>query len=288
MKFFIVILLAVLFAFSSAVFSDTIKVEKSEVIGAEAELSDAVSELVKSSASELGHTLSDGQHDYVLKPNLVRIGQSYVVTLNKMKNDKVVYSSNLKAETAEDLDVVTKRITRSVISEKAARNDSVIGEITEQETTSHSKRKEVVRRWSIGFGPATSLKETKQSPVNLIMAYNWDIEAQSAVRIFYEGLSGFSHMGLGARYYFSPRDLSAYVGGDFGYGAGHARTQNTGSSELDFAEGISGFSLGAVVGVQLFRTSKISLDMGARIATIIATQYIEQPRMLGANVSLHF
>lgn len=245
--------------------------------------------LVSTSVSDVSQNevVSDaGQADYVLKPRLMKLGQAYVLSLAKVKNNQIVNSSQLKAERLDELDKVAERLTRSVLQAQKASTAPRVGEITDQEAKDGTQRRPVRKATYIGFG-GSHFEHLNSIGVGYSVgaAYTWDVNT-ARIKILGEGdFNGgafFLNAGLGGNYYLSMGDIAPYVSGDFG--AGVAKVDQgvlTGQT-------VGGFILGVGAGIEFLRTSAINMDLGFRAGFLLHANSLGTPESLSLRLGLYF
>lgn len=276
------------FLFSFPLWADTFYVTEGAGVGVPKEEVQTLNELVRTAVGSIdGHQPSNdpNQANYSLKPKLLKLGNSYTVTLEKSKKDKVVFSSSLKADRIEDLDTVTQRLVRAVIDEKNPVSDVRITEVTSNDKTLGSTRRDAVKRWMLGFGPAGTANMNQSSNLVLLsVGYEWEIPSSDAsIKILWEGVSGFSYLAFNGSYFLNNKDTSPFIHALVGYGG--AKTESSGSKA---SENVNGFALGGGAGFRFFRTSSINMEVAATAATIAAQSSLGAPALLGARIGLYF
>src|SRR5206468_2937678 len=148
------------------------------------------------------------------QPRLVRLGWAYLMTLAKVKNGEILYSTQLKAQTMDELDKVAKRLARAVLDEKNAQANPRVGEITDQEARDGAQRRPVHKAFYVGLGGA-SLRNLNTTGLgySLSTAYTFDLNAVR-LKLFGEGdVNGdafFVNGGIGGNYYFGVEDVAPY------------------------------------------------------------------------------
>src|SRR4051812_37136852 len=137
-------LLLPLFAFSNLARASQVFVQFATGTGVSASDLETTTQLVQTAVSEVSaDTVTNDalKADYQLAPKLIRLGGSYILNLSKLKDGKVVYSSQLKAAQMDELDKVSTRLTRSVINGERAASNPRVGEITDQEAKEGTQRR---------------------------------------------------------------------------------------------------------------------------------------------------
>lgn len=171
----------------------------------------------------------------VIFGSVSRLGEKYMVQVSvvNVSTREVVWSGSLAAKTAEDLDIVVKRIAKAIVEGKKVEAGAEIGAITEQEITQEVKRKEsfyatggnFVYGFPVtGYAEAGSIMgfnwlnwyETPQFAVEFNFGYLWSLNAMATGTIPDEP----SVIDYGANvsffYLLSKGDFSPYVGGGLG------------------------------------------------------------------------
>ncbi len=120
-----------------------------------------------------------------------------------------------------------------------------------------------------------------------------------------EGEANFTRLGFGLRRFFSPKENSAFLLGEVGFGwANSGKPQTTtyqSYNSLTYQEGYypnysssytryddkhAGFALAAGVGYQLWRTSSIHSEVGISLSTLIAPRRVLST--LGLRIGIYF
>lgn len=276
-----------------------------------------VHELVRNSVSTVGRdSLTDDMVNahIILQPRIMKLGDSYVLTVERRRGEEIIYASQVKAYTIGDLDRAARRATLAALSGPASdlsRSASTVDiPAAEQDDTdvvivtprtASSETTTITRPgfqlnpvtsprayWSIGLGPFAGRQlETDDIFYNLSIGRVWDIDPRASAKILAEfnfatGEEDASLMnfGAGANWFFTAdQNGAAYVTGDLGYGFANAADE----AEAD------NFSFGAGVGYQFFRTSHTTLDLQLRYVTILEDIRGEsQPKMLGGRLAVNF
>lgn len=138
-----------------------------------------------------------------------------------------------------------------------------------------------------GFGPA--LFANFNSPLvgySGVLGYSWD-QARFSIRALGEfsfSGNGFAGVGaLGAFYSLFPRDVSPYIGGDFGFGLFkiHATSWLEGELKPGFVGSLEG-------GVQILRTAWVGLGVALRWTILMNSTSFGIPHFGSLRVSLYF
>jgi hypothetical protein len=316
MRYFLTLLVALGAATAQAV---EVYVEDTIVqSGANQQDATTAQELVSNSVARTGrdHLTDDmASADVILQPRLMKLGDSYVLTVERRRGDDVVYASQVKASSLSDLDRAARRATVAALSGSASEysrsattetvedrtedrtviinNNAADDEIADYRLTRKGYQLTPGARpngyWSIGIGPMIGKNmETDDVFYNLSIGRYWDIDPRASVKAIGEmnfatgdESATLMNFGLGASWFFAADpNGAAYVTSDLGFGF---------ASDAD-EEDADGFSFGAGVGYQFFRTRAAALDLQLRYLTILEETNKDEgfPRMLGARLAVNF
>ncbi len=271
--------------------ADTVFVEPTKGTGLNTDENLAtVTELVKSSIRDQNkHQLVDDQKkaQLTLRSRLLRLGSSYVMTIEKYDGPNLKFSSQIKAKNFEEMDNVCARLVRAVIDEVTLKTDSRVDDVTENEQVAGTRRKDTVNRWNFGFGPARvyNLNEN-DTQMNWNLGYNWEVDPNFALKIFLDGTSSrASQLGIGVNYYMNNRDISPVVYAGLGYGSTTIKDEG---NFFGLGETKTGFAVGAGVGVQFFRTSRVNLELLLHASHHLTANRMGAPGVYGLRVSLYW
>ncbi|CAM5999559.1 unnamed protein product [Sphagnum balticum] len=264
-------------------------VQDATTIGLSKDDAATATELIRAAVSENGSQVeeSSSKAKFQLRPKLMKLGSAYLLKIDKLEGNKAIFSAQMKAESLEELDRVAKRVTRSVMDEVQASDTSQIEDITQEEMTKNNRRKQVLRRWSLGLGPSFVTNANNNGALfGYSIAFNWD-QITSALKIYLDGASGnFIHFGIGGNYYFTKDDITPVVMAQMGYGSSYKNNDpnNPGSN----SETTTGFVVGTGVGYQFFRTSSVTLELLLHGALMLNRNSLGNPAMVGFRTSLYF
>ncbi|MBI3557227.1 MAG: hypothetical protein HY074_13270 [Deltaproteobacteria bacterium] len=275
------------FAASSALAS-SFYVEKVRSTGLDGDDANALQELVKGEVPRQGsHSLATkaGGADYVLSIKVMRLGKSYLLTLDKLDSSgNVRFTSQLKVLEVDEFDTVAKRLVRSVLNEVPIKGDAQIGEVTQNEAKLQLKRQPTNKYWLVGFGPSTLTGLGVQGvSYSLYAGFEWDIENTAGARIFYSGnynasVAGLSELGLGGSYFFSEKSTAPLISGEFSFAGAHNHSGND----------ITGFGLGVAPAVRFFRTSRVNIQVQLRYSVVLRQLDGLTPQTFGLQCLLMF
>lgn len=271
-------LLLVLFAVQAH--ADSVYVQPPLAEGEEASLRASVFELVKAAVSnESGYSLASNEKEaeITLRSRVLKLGSSYIMSVDKLKGEKVVFTAKMKASNAEDLDTVTARVVRSALNETRAEGNAQVDDVTEDEVTRGTRRQQATRQWKLGFGPAwgTNLN-TDKSGLLFHLGFvwgldpHWDLDvAFKATGIDNTGSSAayFSEFMLGANYHLTKSKNAPFLT----FGVGRASAGVAQSDTFIFTDDTAnGWALRAGAGIKLFRTSNVNLGLEANHTILMA------------------
>ena len=277
-------------AFAVSVYAGQVYVEKATGGGvSDADLTNAT-ELVKSAVGDVSsNSVVDqpNQADLILRPKLLHLGAAYILTLSKIRDGQTIYSSQLKAEKIDELDKVAERLTRSVLAGKRAADTPRVGEITNQEEHDGTQRRPARHAVYLGFGGA-NFQNLNSSGVGYSfgLAYSWDVN-RARIKLMGEGdVNGaafFASAGLGGNYFLTMEDLAPYLSLDFG--AGVAKLDGGGVLS---GQTVGGFVVGTGAGLEMLRTSAISVDLGFRMGFLFHSTVQGTPAAFTLRLGLYF
>jgi hypothetical protein len=270
------------------VFADTIFVDGAGQNGMDEDHAAAV-ELIQSAAAEMGHRITEDakQADYQLRPRLLRLGSAYILKLEKRKSGQTVFASQLKAQQAEELDRVAKRLTRAVISQKAAVDSARVGEVTNEESVEGTQRKPAVGGYHFALGPAfLGSYGASGLGYSFSLGKAWDVNT-AMIRLrgdfFGKGSALGLDAGLSGQYFLMNSDYAPFVGAEFGFGFARQDTGALFNDDFHF-----GFWLGPLVGVQLFRTASVQMELSGKWSVLLASTPLGNPNYFTFRVGLYF
>jgi hypothetical protein len=276
--------------FAVPALADNVFVDRATGSGvAESDL-DTATTLVKTSVADVGgETVVDriDKADLVLRPTLMRLGESYVLGLAKLREGKIAGSSQLKAARMDELDKVADRLTRSVLAGENAKANPRVGEITQHEASEGTERRPTRSENYLSFGGSvlSNLNSTGLG-YSFGVGHAWDANI-ALLKIYAQGdFNGDAWMltgGIGGDYFFSTRDIAPYVTADFGGGA--AKIDGGG---VFTGQTVGGFAVGVGGGVQFLRTASVNLDLGFRAGYVLHSNSIGLPQCYSLRLGLYF
>lgn len=250
--------LLTLFLSSAMLWAGSVKVLPVEGSGVDEGLKSSVTALVRSAVSKAGDTPVEEDADVVLRTNLLQLGQSYTVVVERLEGGKVSHSTTMKASGAEELDIVVERSVAGALAGSGRPAQESIGSISEKEQKEMTTRKESRYYKSLGLGPAKFWGMEPEDKVSYAIrsAYLWEVHPHAALGLTSDHAMNFSTLAyhgnavIGGRFYVTSTAFSPYVGGGFGLGW---------AANGDMKA--FGFDLAAHAGLLLFRTSGTQLDI---------------------------
>ncbi|NBX93364.1 MAG: hypothetical protein EBQ85_09060 [Proteobacteria bacterium] len=281
--------------FSVSLFAKTIHIEKLSQVP-EGVDSNSLYLLLQETAREHGLKLVEAadQAEEIFRVKVMKLGETYIVSAQKMKNDTILHSTKLKARQAEELDEVLSRVFRALNRNVAAKDDALISDLTEDEVTIGSRRK--LSRDGATFGAGLSVmnnlgvedigwyfyfgKAWAAGPIYLGYRFNFGFDnIKSNMNPTDRNWAWFSDLSLSVSSYLSQSDTSPFIMGEFGYSlARHALLQSTSGGMLT--------AIGA--GVGLFRTYDIHVQVGLRFSAIFQTVFSQTPYPLESHPKKQF
>lgn len=230
----------------------------------------SVFELVRSSVvQEKGYSLAaDGKSaQLLLQPKLLKLGDSYFLSIDKLRGNSVVFSSRMKSANLDDMDTVALRVVRAVLRETQAAETASVRDVTKNEETQNTRRIQATRQWRLGFGPGWGQNlESKKAGTAFELGYVWGMEAAWDLYLNWTIYSGrgsddnsrYSAFALGANYFFTESKHAPFVTASFGYGGA---TVNDKDSSIFDEDSASGWAVGAGGGIKFFRTSTVNVGL---------------------------
>jgi hypothetical protein len=225
--------------------------------------------------------------DLVLRPKIVKLGSSYVVSLEKLAKGSVVRSGRLKAANLDELDTVAARLARAVVESKDVESDARVTDLTEAEAKRGSQRRQARQGYLVGLGPDLLYNAGSDGPAYGVSAgYAWDITdawIKLAGDFSSRGGAGLLFVGIHGNYFFSERDVSPFVSAALGYGSAFIK-----SSSSFLPDTAGGFAFSAGGGLTFLRTSSINLELGLHYLVIASATSLGTPMAAGARLTLFF
>ncbi len=254
---------------AAGAWADSYFVEEPKGVGTSDADRNSVAELVRIGVSQNGHTVSAKKEDatFTLAPNLMKLGDAYVLSLQKKnKAGSVVFADKMKATEMSDMDTVASRLTRAVIEQKSLEETADVTNITRDEETLNSRRYNATRQWILGIGPGwTTNLRSGGGGFTFALGFLWGLDPDFSLNLSWminngrdSDDSSFSDFSIGGEYYFKRSKFSPFLGVRMGYDV--AKTSDSCDSSAtsckeDKASGWGGTLTG---GYKLFRTSTVN------------------------------
>lgn len=276
------------FLFSGSLFAATFYVERTTGPGLPDSDLETTTELVMQGVSSAGEQIASdtASADFILKPRMLRLGNAYVLSLQKWRKTTLIFSSQLKAATIDELDKVATRVTASVIHGAPADQDARVGQITNYESQEGTQRRPTrhLSYFGIGGGNLGNLA-IGDVGYGFYLARVWDLNSfavKLSTDLMFQGSALWIDGTIGGAYFFSDKDFSPFLGADFGFAV-----TKTGVAIAN-SEVRAGFVLGAEAGVQVFRTREVNLEVGVKGAFLFQTNSFGTPTLVTGRVGLYF
>lgn len=241
--------------------------------------------LVRSAVQKAGDTPVETEQPVQIRTNLMRLGQTYIVVVEKLQNGQVVQSNQLKAASADELDVVVERTVAASLKGTSARSNEEVGKITDAEEKSVQKRKESRNYSAFGLGPAGmhGMDNSGELAYRIHSGYIWEVGGYGAITLTNNVGMTFSEWALhealliGGRLYVTPTAVSPYLGAGAGVG-------------LTLGDALRvGFAVGGSAGVVFFRTSSTQLELGGDYDVIFDSRDGGHPvGMFGGHIAINY
>ena len=250
-----------------------------------------ITDLVRSAVGEAGSSVVAPENPsactVTLRTKVLKLDSATILSVEKWEENRMTFSTQLKAARTDELDRIANRVVRAVLSETAAKADARVDDVTEDEATHGVARRPARSGYFASFGPAwlSNLNATGLG-VGISGGYAWDVNRvilQLQGDFVTRSAAIWSAAGLSGRYFLGSSDLAPYVSGQFGYG--FAKQAKSG---IFTGETTTGFALGAGAGLHLLRTTIVNLAVGARVTTILSELQGANPIATNVEVSLFF
>ena len=245
-------------------------------VGADERVTKTYAELVRMALRQAKFTLvGEGKAaDLVFAPSITRVGEGYILGLEKKRPDGESYEDSFKVASENELDVGTKRLVTAVIKERPADKSATVDDVTANEVRSGVARQQTVKRVQVALGPTQTYGfGTSSTLYNFELGYVWERD-QLAPRVYTELNIGpgikeafTAAAGLGLDYYLTNGKHAPFVGLDFGLAAyRRASNDQTNDGRPLFR---SGFSASATVGYAIMRTADTSMYVAASFRPVL-------------------
>lgn len=242
-----------------------------------------VFELIKAAVSgDSNYTLSSSAQgaQIQLAPKLLKLGSVYILSIDKVKGEQIVFTAKVNAASIEDLDAVSTRAVRSVLQEVKVEDSAQIDDVTEDEVTRGTRRTKVVNQFKFAFGPVwgSNLNTEKSGTMgSFVWVYGLDAQMEASMGL---SLAGFDKAGesgatylegiAGFNYFLNKNKHAPFL--IFGLGWVSAVGSSPGVSLLDKErrDGADGFAVKLGAGFKFYRTSTFSLGFELTHSTTLS------------------
>ncbi|MCB0349551.1 MAG: hypothetical protein KDD38_00110 [Bdellovibrionales bacterium] len=284
---------------SSCALASTVYVETATGTGVDSPSLESVTELTKVAVSEnTKFTLTEKKSsaDFNIETKLLKLGDAIILTMTKTGKDKKSFTAKLKASGLEDVDVVTSRLVRSVLTEVAPEGKATVTDVTESEQHAGSRRYEATRQWQFGFGPAWSSNlNVGSGGTNWSLGYAWGLDPDFQLALVADWYSvansddaNFTDVSFGLDYYFSREKISPFIGADIGRGAAAAAQGCADTWVCVSDDDASGWVVGVTAGYKFFRTSSVNLGIVGRYKYLFDKTSYGNPDMGSVRLVVYY
>ena len=206
--------------------------------------------------------------DMVLVTSLSKLGEKIIIQYNlvDVNSETSIVVDNTTSKSVEDLEIVMKRIAKSVIEQKPLEKTVEVGSVMEMEDDI-PKRRNARRFWGMSFGylyPIDGYEDVDNR------SFAADIRSGYEVKNIAVGLQTAARYGFAANIYasylFTKTDFCPYVGGAFGF---HWVAHSDRNLRGD------GFEFIANAGIRAFRTYNFQIILNIDYA-ITANDFNDQ------------
>lgn len=258
-------LLTFLFLLPVAVSADAFYVEEPRQTSG---VSTTVERLVKNELLARGHSVveSHEKSQWVLVPDAIKLGTSYIVTLIKMQDGRVVYSDKLKSDSLDNLDTVSARLVSGALDNVASDKSITVDTVTDNEVKGTTVKTKVTRQTFLGYGPSKSANlGTSNSGVMFTAGALWGVDHQFSIRAGYstnnvsKSPADMTGISIGGHYYLNRKQHSPYAVGLLGYTWAESHERVSDASFFRQGETESGWGVEAGMGMHFYRTSNVNI-----------------------------
>lgn len=280
-------LLALIFSCPIIASASTYYVADVSSESADSQLKASVKDLLKAALYEHGESVANekAEADYVITSNVIVIGSSTIVSIQKQRHNEILYTDKLKASSLNELDVIVDRLVSALVSQQKAAQNPEIGKITDEEITKVSRRTKAQKFRFVAIGPfAFTDLSTDAMAYYFASGFIADVTPNNSIKMEFElsarirdlgdenSRSAFLYSGnLGGIHYFSTKNTSTFVSGSFGFGSAYSsETENNWS-----------FTLGTELGIAFFRTATSQMQIGLKYTGLTDVNGIGHPGHVG-------
>ena len=257
-------LIPFLFLLPALAHADSYFVDKSKFdLENAAEIEKTVDVLIRTEVLKQGQNVTDNRNraDWTLKPSLLKINDSYILSLTKLKRDNNVFSDRLKTNSLLNIDTLTQRLVESAIKQIPVDRTKRLSTLSSEDRSATRRELENGNKYYAGFGPGFGRRLAKnRSGVSFVGGRLWSLDDSFSLRVNLDALfinqgGGFLvSAGVGTQYLFLDRVHSPYAFAAMGFaGARSAEGNND-----------TGWTVQTGLGYMFFRSSPVNL--GAELA----------------------
>lgn len=228
----------------------------------------AVERLVKNELLARGHTVVEASagSQWVLVPDTIKLGQSYLVSLTKLNDATVVYSDKLKSTSFDNLDIVTARLVSAALNNLPSDKSITVNTVTDDEVIGTTLKTKVTRQTYVGYGPSKSVNlDTSNSGVAFTAGALWGVDHQFSIRAGYttnnvsSSPADMTGVSIGGHYYLDQKQHSPYAIGSLGYTWAEAHDTVSDFTFSRVGEADSGWSIEGGAGMHFYRTASVNI-----------------------------
>lgn len=208
-------------------------------------------------ALEVGKKLNASQ---VLGCRLSALGEKIIVQyfLVNVDSNREILLDQITASTVEDLEVLMKRIAKSIVDREPIEKSVEVGRVLAAETTEPLRRASR-KNFGVSFGYLYPQKGYDNSDRSFVVHAQFDYELEDYAAGLLFGIRKGIAMNLYGEYLFSRKDLCPYLGGAFGFHWVSHSNFLTGSSTNQKEMRGDGFELTANAGMRVLHTYNFQL-----------------------------
>ncbi|CAN5657907.1 hypothetical protein BH10BDE1_BH10BDE1_27120 [soil metagenome] len=271
--------------------------------GDESSLRASLYELVKAAVSdESGYSLATSakEADMTLHPRLLKLGSAFIVSIDKMKGERVVFTAKMKASTADDIDAVSARVVRSALRETKATEDAQVGDVTQDEVSKTNLRIQTTRQWKLGFGPAWGDQmNVDKSGILFTLGFVWGIDPNFDLDLAFRsanfdksGESGahFTEFLIGTNYYLTRSRNAPFLTAGVGRTSASVSIPDSTSIINSSDDTLNGWSVRVGAGYKFFRTSTVNLGVEANYSKVFgeSSRSKQSPGLTSLALALYY
>lgn len=228
----------------------------------------AVERLVKNELTTKGHTVVANAENsqWSLTADTIKLGNTYIVTLTKSQDSKLVYSDKLKSTSLDDLDVVAARLVTGALNDVSAANSITVDTVTENESIGTTVKTRVTRQTYLGFGPTKVANlDTNNTGENFAAGALWGVDDQFSLRAGFnlnnvsDSPADMTGVSIGGHYYLDKKKHALYAVGLAGYRWAESHDPVANSSFLREGQSESGWGVEAGIGTHFYRTASANI-----------------------------